>query len=65
VAGQVKIARMLIERGADVTAQNEDGATPILMASTDGHVELVRMLIEHGADASGKETFCFSVLITT
>jgi ankyrin repeat protein len=31
--GQVDVARMLIERGADVTAQNKDGETPLHLAS--------------------------------
>jgi hypothetical protein len=31
--GQVEVARMLIERGADVTAQNKDGETPLHLAS--------------------------------
>jgi hypothetical protein len=34
--GHVKVARMLIEHGADVTAQNKDGETPLHLASQEG-----------------------------
>jgi ankyrin repeat protein len=43
---------MLIERGADVSVQNEDGSTALHLASRNGHVDLGRMLIERGADIS-------------
>jgi ankyrin repeat protein len=46
---------MLIERGADVTAQNRDGQTPLHLASRMGQVDVVRMLIERGADPDSPE----------
>jgi ankyrin len=44
---------MLIEHGADVTAQNKDRATPLHLARK-GQVEVARMLIEHGADVTAR-----------
>ncbi|KAF8476308.1 hypothetical protein DFH94DRAFT_758363 [Russula ochroleuca] len=41
---------MLIERGADVTAQNKDGVSPLHLASQVGHVGVARMLLEYGGD---------------
>jgi ankyrin repeat protein len=45
---------MLIERGADVTAQNKDGQTPLHLASQMGQVDVARMLIERGADVTAQ-----------
>jgi ankyrin repeat protein len=53
--GHVKTARMLIELGAGVMAQNVYGETPLHLASDRGQVEVARMLIERGADVSAQK----------
>ena len=53
--GHVDLARMLIDLGADVSAQTNDGWTALHLASENGHVDLARMLIECGADVSTHE----------
>jgi ankyrin repeat protein len=45
---------MLIERGADVTAQDKVRVTPLHLASFQGEVEVARMLIERGADVTAQ-----------
>ncbi len=50
--GHVKAACKLIERGADVVAQNNYGQTPLHFASQRGQVDVARMLIERGADVA-------------
>ena len=40
----------LIEDGADVDEQDEDGRTPVMIATRGNHVDTVRALIEAGAD---------------
>ena len=52
--GHVTTARMLIERGADLSAKNKDGETPLHLASQAGQVEVACMLIERGADPSAR-----------
>jgi ankyrin repeat protein len=42
---------MLIEHGADVTAQTKDGKTPLHGVSSPG---IARILIEHGADVTAR-----------
>jgi ankyrin repeat protein len=52
--GHVKVARFLLERGADVAAQNKDGGTPLHLASLYGEVEVAGMLIERGAELTAQ-----------
>jgi len=52
--GHVDLARMLVERGADVSAQKKDGSTALHLASRYGRVDLARMLVERGADVSAQ-----------
>ena len=47
--GQVEVVRMVIEHGADITAQVEDG-TPLHLAAQKGQLKVASMLVEHGAD---------------
>jgi ankyrin repeat protein len=57
LAGHPRIARILIEAGADVRHRSEFG-TPLLhrAIAADANVELVQMLLEHGARADGRDT---------
>jgi ankyrin repeat protein len=43
---------MLIERSADVTAQDREGKTPLLLAS---RAEITSVLIERGADLTTQD----------
>jgi ankyrin repeat protein len=52
---KVDVARMLIERGADVTAQDDDGWTPLHYLSFLGQEVDARMLIECGADLTAQD----------
>jgi ankyrin repeat protein len=42
--------RLLIDKGADISATNVQGKTPLHIASRGGHEEVVRLLIDKGAD---------------
>jgi ankyrin repeat protein len=48
--GQTEMAKLLVERGADINARNKGGNTPLMLASMHGDVELVTYLIDKGAD---------------
>ena len=44
------VVRVLVEQGADIDKAKNDGATPLFIASQNGHVDVVRVLVEQGAD---------------
>jgi ankyrin repeat protein len=50
VAGDVEIARALLDAGADVNAGQQAGVTPLMGAAAAGSVELVHLLLDAGAD---------------
>ena len=54
LTSQVDVARLLIEHGADATAQGNFGMTPLHRASERGDVDVARLLIEHGAEATAQ-----------
>jgi ankyrin repeat protein len=49
--GHIKVARALLQAGANARKSNEDGQTPLHYASGEGHIEIVRALLEAGAGA--------------
>lgn len=50
VFGKPKMARVLIEAGADINFTNNDGSTPLHTAAFFCRPEIVRMLLDKGAD---------------
>ncbi|MDD4197689.1 MAG: ankyrin repeat domain-containing protein [Syntrophorhabdaceae bacterium] len=53
--GYYDIAKLLIERGADVNLRGKNDMTAIGRAVSSGNMEMVRMLIEYGADVNVTE----------
>ena len=48
--GEADQIKPLIETGADIDVQVENGATALFAASKNGHIEVVKILILHEAD---------------
>ncbi|PMD61428.1 ankyrin, partial [Hyaloscypha bicolor E] len=44
--GHIEIVRLLLDRGADITAADSDRETPLYCASRNGHIEVVRLLLD-------------------
>lgn len=55
---KAEIVRLLIEKGADVTARDENHSTPLHLASSSGFLESVRLLLEHGARVAVQDRCC-------
>jgi len=55
--GHVEAAHILIEYDANLTAQKEDGLTPlhVLLKSNRPDADLAQFLIEHGADLTAQK----------
>jgi ankyrin repeat protein len=45
--GHIEFAHVLLGHGADTTAQDKQGCTPMYWLSYGGHAEVARILLEH------------------
>ncbi len=53
--GDIAIAELLLERGADVNAESELLVTPLHAAAEEDHADMVELLIARGALIDAKE----------
>jgi uncharacterized protein len=56
-AGRTRIAKLLLDAGADLNARGQHGMTPLHHAVRSYSPGLVRLLLEKGADASTEDDF--------
>lgn len=47
---RAKFTRMLLEKGADVNCQDDDGRTALSLACELGHLDVVKLLVQFSAD---------------
>lgn len=52
IMGDLEIARLLLEHGADVNGTHKGGTTVLFHAAESGRTEIVRFLIQQGADVN-------------
>ena len=62
-ANRIDAARLLIERGADVNAQDEMQDSPFLYAGAQGRLEILRMTLAAGADLKSTNRYGGTALI--
>src|ERR1044071_4184750 len=55
--GDVAAVKAFLDKGVDVNAKTQYGATALSYACDKGHIEVVKLLIERGADVNMKDTF--------
>jgi ankyrin repeat protein len=53
--GSDDVARLLIEKGADVNAIADDGTTPLILAAKNDDVFIAKLLLEKGADVNWRD----------
>jgi ankyrin repeat protein len=56
-AGDNDQALILINRGADVNAQDEYGDTPLMYAARNGHSQTAMLLLSSGADVNVRDAY--------
>jgi len=49
---KTKIAKLLIDNGADVNVISKDGRTPLMYSCLVEHIDMIRLLIKNGADVN-------------
>lgn len=49
------VARLLLEHGADISARDDKGFTPLHVAVHHGRVEVIHVLLKHGADIGAED----------
>src|SRR6478672_13439963 len=54
-ADELEVTDLLLRAGADATAPNRLGLTPIYLAAANGNGAIIRKLLEHGANANQVE----------
>uniref|UniRef100_A0A3B5B260 Uncharacterized protein n=1 Tax=Stegastes partitus TaxID=144197 RepID=A0A3B5B260_9TELE len=50
MGSEAKFTRLLLEKGADVNCQDEDGRTALSHACELGHLDVVKLLVQFNAD---------------
>ena len=53
--GHLKTVQVLLDRGAQVRAKDQQGQTALMMAAGSGHTQTVMILLDSGADADAKD----------
>ncbi|KAI0280250.1 hypothetical protein BC826DRAFT_1112292 [Russula brevipes] len=59
--GHLDTARVLLNHGADVNLEDEDGTTPLVLAYRDRNLEAMGLLLEHGANPDAQYDGCGSI----
>lgn len=57
VFDQKEIAELLIDAGADINFQNNEGSTALISAAFFGRPEIVQLLLDHDADRNIKNKY--------
>jgi len=60
--GSVEIARLMIEKGADVKAVDESGASVLAIAASVNNLEVARLLVAKGADVNTTDELGYTPL---
>ena len=54
MATKPEVAKLLIEKGAQIEAKDTRGRTPLLICAMESHAEVAQVLVQHGAQVNSK-----------
>jgi len=55
VTASTKMVKLLLENGAKIDVQDENGLTALMMAVSNNHLETIKVLLKNGVDKSIKD----------
>lgn len=61
--GDIEKIRDLLESGVSINDKNENGHSPLMLSSYNGHYDSTRFLIERGADVNSVDGSANSILM--
>ena len=61
--GHADVAKLLLDKGADVNAKTGKGKTALMMAAENGHADIVHALLGKGADVNAKTSNGWTALL--
>lgn len=61
----IKLAKELLDNGADINLQEKCGYTPLMIAAAHNFLEIVELLLEYGANVNIKNIYNYTALDIT
>ncbi|RYP53890.1 hypothetical protein DL768_001202 [Monosporascus sp. mg162] len=61
--GRLAVLKLLVEKGAQIEARNENGSTPLISVAARGYEAMARLLIEKGAQIETRNKYGLTPLI--
>lgn len=62
--GNLDMVQMLIEAGADINIQDDDGSTSLMCAAEHGHIDIVKYLLaQPDCDSTKQDVVCFFLFL--